>query len=216
MNWNVVAFSLATTLACYSHVLAGPILDQQFVPSRSDATGTVDTDTWRAQTVNAGLSGYLVGVDVYGAGGGDLFLDIMSTRPTGGSVYVDPVDSVLGTILIPGTTLPTTSIGWVSVDVRPLALFIDAGTQFGLRLREKSPTGSFSWYGDFLRTGADIIYSRGSTWQPGAGNSGASFGFRTYVDEHLEPHATVTDAGATSTLLVLASSALVALRLSRR
>jgi hypothetical protein len=216
MNWNVVAITLAATLVCHRHVLAGPILDQHFVPSRNDANGSVDLDAWRAQTVNAGMNGYLVGVDVHGAGAGDLYLDIMSTRATGGSVYADPVDSVLGTIPISGSTLSATSIGWVSVDVRPLALFMNAGTQFGIRLREKSAPGSFTWYGDFLRTGADVIYTRGSTWQPGAGNSGLSFGFRTYVDGRLEPAIQVPEPGATSTLFALASSVLVVLGRLRR
>lgn len=212
MNRNIATISLATALACCSSVLAGPVLDQQFVPLRNDSNGAVDIDVWRAQTVSAGLSGYLVGVDVYGAGAGDLFLDIMSTRSTGGSIYYDPVDAILGTIPVPGVSLPATSVGWVSVDVRPLALFMNAGTQFGIRLRERSAPGSFSWYGDFLRAGADVIYSRGSTWQPGSGSSGLSYGFRTYVDERLEPPASVPEPGATYSLLVLASSALAALR----
>jgi PEP-CTERM motif len=176
------------------------VFDQGFDPTGSitvfSGFGGANTNQYRAQTFQVGLTGTLSEVDVFvhrfssSPTGGNLVLEIR--RQTSSGVPSDASADSLLTMLIASTSIGTSAV-FLPVDVSSADLTVSAGDKLAIVLHADSgtPTGlTYIWDGQnnnpYANGGAFEEVVGNHSW----GNEGlpnADLGFETFVNSSAAP-----------------------------
>jgi hypothetical protein len=240
-TFNIATLLTASIISSVDSVncaaASGEFLDQSFVLTRfsSNAGAGSGIDQNVAQSVHAGIAGQLSRIEFWAFRSnpdlGDLAVDI---RPV--DVNGKPVENNLlrfGQVIVPHANIATLAGTapsdlpryLLSVDLRPLNLFLNAGDHFAVNFSNSISAGVVGILGDyapnpgpyisgqaFLRNAA---YNSGAftLWSdnypnPSPGSLWVDLGFRTFVSPVPEP--------ATSILLIAALITFAPVRRQRR
>jgi hypothetical protein len=188
---------------------ATPVVDQSFVPSYWDCNSPISSGfPYIAQTLTAGVSGYLTEVD--------LSVGAYGAQPIPWEVTVNTVDSGVPT----GTVLASQLLASPGSAYIPPGLavsfsapaYLSAGEQFALVV--SSPGAALGGIGVGLWNGSDTeSYPGGTGW---ASRDGATFAWDyPYYDSGFVTYMSPTPEPATLSLLALAGLALLRRRAGR-
>jgi hypothetical protein len=167
-------------------VLAAAVTDQSHIITNSTGGRIVYAGDSPAQTFTVGAGGLLSQVDVLlrrDTGDiGNLALElwpIVGAGPAGSTpLYSVPINT---------SAIPTSSTGYVPVDVSAGGLFVTPGDKFAIALRGSAAISAphASWWGGFPGYGAGGTFARSGAWTISSADN--DYGFRTWVDSALAP-----------------------------
>lgn len=156
-----------------------PVLDQEQPLIDSTVGGAIQSDQDLAQIVTAGITGALTEVrfPVFCYTGDDLIVEIQGVA--GGA----PNDVVLTSQTIPGTSLPTGSVGFSSLALSA-PVFFSAGSSFAIVLRSTGSCAVFQGPIGDPYPGGDGWFrsaSNSNKWVPLGNFGGSDLPFQTFV-----------------------------------
>jgi len=182
------------------------ILDQGFDPTGqitlSAGFGGINSNQYRAQTFQVGMSGTLVEIDVFVRRfeatpvGGNLVFELRRLTSTGAPSNLAE-DSLLQ-VHIPSTDVGT-SLVFLPINVSPANLHVNAGDSFAIVLHASADTPSgltYQWNGQNTN-----VYGNGGSFEQvvgnhswGGGSPSLDLGFETFVSTVPEPGALMLSA----------------------
>jgi hypothetical protein len=182
--------------------LAAPILDQEFVPPGTASVDGVISNQFasfvdQAQTFTVGITGNLVGLQLYLYTNTTTRGAIVDLRPTLAGIPVNDDNSALIGALVASSSIPSLSFPtFVTIDLSASPLAVVAGQELAISIRgalRGFDDGSFNIRGDlgnpygsgaaFSRTNATVDWFQSCAFGDcGPASNQIDFGFRTFVE----------------------------------
>ena len=166
--------------------LAAPVVDQSHVITNSTGGRIIYAGNSPGQTFTVGSAGLLSQVDVLlrrDTGDiGSLALElwpVVAGGPAGSTpLFSTPIDP---------SVVPTSSTGYVPINVTAGGLYVSPGDQFAIAVSGTAglSTPHASWWGGFPGYGAGGKFDRAGSWD--IGSIDHDYGFRTWVNSALSP-----------------------------